>query len=74
MGLIAMWVTLTVLTFIGSMLLLDDSTARFSDRERRAIGAIGLAAPLWPLTAILLLLGGIFFVGRYLLRVVRGAE
>lgn len=74
MGLIGMWVTISVVTFIGSMLVLDDHTADFDDRERRVIGAVGLLAPLWPITAVLALFAGIFFVGRYLLRVVRGAE
>jgi preprotein translocase subunit SecG len=74
MGLIAMWIIITVVTFIGSVLVLDDHTSGFSDKERRVIGAIGLAAPLWPITAVMLLLWGIFFAGRYLFRAVRGVE
>lgn len=72
-GLIAMWITISVLVLIVSTLVLTDRTARFDDpRERRIIGAVGLAAPLWPLSAVVLLLAGIFFTGRYLLRVVQG--
>lgn len=75
MGLIAMWIVITILVFIGSMLILDDRTAYFEeDWHRRAIGAVGLAAPLWPISAVLMLLVAIFYVGRYLLRVVRGRE
>lgn len=74
MGVITIWIICTLLVFIGSVLMLDDDTSRFSDNERRVIGAAGLAAPLWPVTAVLLLLAGIFFAGRYLLRVVRGVE
>lgn len=73
-GLIGMWIVITLLVFICAVLALDDSTARFDDRERRIVGAVGLTAPLWPITAALALLAGIFFAGRYLLRVARGAE
>lgn len=73
-GLIGMWIVITLLVFICAVLALDDDSVRFDDRERRIVGAVGLAAPLWPITALLALLAGIFFAGRYLLRVVRGAE
>ena len=53
---LGMYVGVALIVFVGSALVLDDRTSVVLSRKERVwIGRAGLAAPLWPITAVVLL-------------------
>jgi len=54
--LVSIYVTFTVIIFVLASLTLDDKLDPYFDMDRKIVGWMGLLAPLWPLTATVLVL------------------
>lgn len=62
--------------FVGAVLVLEQD-GRYpyrdlTDRERVWIGRIGLAAPLWPITVLAVVVAGIVWLFRVLIKAAKG--
>lgn len=69
---------IALVVFVGAVVVLDTDGRypyrAFSDRERMWIGRAGLAAPLWPITVVAVLVSLVVYLLRTLIRAARGIE
>lgn len=71
-GLVITYCTFALVIFILCVLALDSSWR--DEKERKVIGWLGLSAPIWPVSVLVLLIAGAYLCSRYMWRVVRGRE
>lgn len=62
----------TLFVFMCASLALDDRTVRFTARERIWVGRIGLAAPLWPIAIMVIIVAALLRALGKLTRAARG--
>ena len=66
------WIAVSVVVFLVASLLLDDRS--IPQKDKIWIGRIGLAAPLWPVIIVFVVIGFFLFMARDLVRAARGSR
>lgn len=69
---IASWIAVSVVVFLVASLMLDDRS--IPQKDKIWIGRIGLAAPLWPVLIVLVIIVFFLFMARDLVRAARGSR
>lgn len=73
---------IALMVLIGCVMVLEDDSrlkaygrrSKLTDRERVWVGRAGLAAPLWPITALAVVVSLVIYLTKTLVMAARGRE